>query len=63
MTQENAAPDNTPKCGRGRSLHMPYCDGSHGRSDKQYAEWKLQTELEQQTEKANSSTQAYPSLL
>jgi CDGSH-type Zn-finger protein len=56
MTQDNAVPDNMPKCGCGRSLHQPYCDGSHGRSEKQYAEWKLQTELEQQAEKAKSST-------
>ena len=48
MTQENEVVNTSPKCGCGRSLHMPYCDGSHGRSEKQYAEWKLQTALENQ---------------
>jgi CDGSH-type Zn-finger protein len=38
--------ESTPKCGCGKSLHMPYCDGSHGRSPEQYEEWKRQTELE-----------------
>jgi CDGSH-type Zn-finger protein len=52
MNQDSPVPDSMPKCGCGRSLHMPYCDGSHGRSEKQYAEWKLQTELEQQAAKA-----------
>jgi len=46
MTQEKEVVNSTPKCGCGRSLHMPYCDGSHGRSEEQYAEWKRQTELE-----------------
>lgn len=35
--------DNTtemPKCGCGKSLHMPYCDGSHGRSPEEYEAWK-----------------------
>jgi len=48
MTQENEVVNTSPKCGCGRSLHMPYCDSSHGRSEKQYAEWKLQTALENQ---------------
>jgi CDGSH-type Zn-finger protein len=48
MSQGNTAADSLPKCGCGRSLHMPHCDGSHGRSEQQYAQWKLQTELEQQ---------------
>jgi CDGSH-type Zn-finger protein len=36
------------KCGFGKNLHMPCCDGSHNRSEKQYAEWKRQIDLEQQ---------------
>jgi CDGSH-type Zn-finger protein len=40
--------EKIPKCGCGKSLHMPYCDGSHGRSVEQYEEWKRQTELEKQ---------------
>jgi len=46
--QQKDTIDTTPKCGCGRSLHMPYCDGSHGRSEAQYEEWKRQTELEKQ---------------
>ena len=46
MSQDSVVVESIPKCGCGRSLHMPYCDGSHGRSDAQYAEWKLQTEQE-----------------
>jgi CDGSH-type Zn-finger protein len=46
MSQENVVVESIPKCGCGRSLHMPYCDGSHGRSEAQYAEWKLQTAQE-----------------
>ncbi len=46
MSQDSVLVESIPKCGCGRSLHMPYCDGSHGRSDAQYAEWKLQTEQE-----------------
>jgi len=48
MTAQKDTIDTTPKCGCGRSLHMPYCDGSHGRSEAQYEEWKRQTALEKQ---------------
>ena len=46
MSQDSGVVESIPKCGCGRSLHMPYCDGSHGRSDAQYAEWKTQTEAD-----------------
>lgn len=46
MTKEKEAVNSMPTCGCGKSLHKPYCDGSHGRSEEQYAEWKRQTELE-----------------
>ena len=45
----NAAP---PQCGCGRSLHKPYCDGSHGRNAQQYQEWKDKIELEQYQKQA-----------
>lgn len=48
MTKENVVVEPIAKCGCGRSLHMPYCDGSHGRSEEQYEEWKRQTALEKQ---------------
>lgn len=48
MAQEPVVVNPTPTCGCGKSLHMPYCDGSHGRSEEQYADWKRQTELEKQ---------------
>jgi len=46
MSKDKVVVESIPKCGCGRSLHMPYCDGSHGRSDAQYEEWKLQTQEE-----------------
>ena len=49
MTEETKVVNSTPTCGCGKSLHMPYCDGSHGRSEEQYAEWKRQTELEKKS--------------
>ncbi|MGZ8984633.1 MAG: CDGSH iron-sulfur domain-containing protein [Methylotenera sp.] len=48
MSEEEVIVQSIPKCGCGRSLHKPYCDGSHGRSEAQYEEWKRQTELEKQ---------------
>lgn len=48
MIDEIVAVEPIPKCGCGRSLHMPYCDGSHGRSEEQYQEWQRQTELDSQ---------------
>jgi len=35
--------DSTPKCGCGKSLSMPYCDSSHGRSPEEYEAWKIAT--------------------
>ena len=46
MSEEKEIVHSAPTCGCGRSLHKPYCDGSHGRSDAQYEEWKVQTALE-----------------
>ena len=46
MTNEKEALNSIPTCVCGKSLHMPYCDGIHGRTEKQYEEWKRQTELE-----------------
>ncbi len=43
MTQENTAVESPTKCGCGRSLNMPYCDGSHALSEAQYAERQRQT--------------------
>lgn len=48
MSQDKVVLNPMHTCGCGKSLHMPYCDGSHDRSEKQYAEWKRQTELEHQ---------------
>lgn len=48
MIKEIADVESIPTCGCGRSLHMPYCDGSHGRSEEQYLEWQRQMELESQ---------------
>lgn len=36
----------SPKCGCGKTMHPPYCDGSHARNDEQYADWKRKVELE-----------------
>ena len=35
--------DSTPRCGCGKSLSMPYCDSSHGRSPEEYEAWKIAT--------------------
>lgn len=40
-----AMEDGRARCGCGKSLSQPYCDGSHARTDEQYAEWKRLTEL------------------
>jgi CDGSH-type Zn-finger protein len=35
-----------PQCGCGKSLHQPYCDGSHGRNEQQMKEWRDKVELD-----------------
>jgi CDGSH-type Zn-finger protein len=50
---ENPVTPPNWNCGCGRSLHLPHCDGSHGRNEKQYAEWKRQCELESSTNSKN----------
>jgi CDGSH-type Zn-finger protein len=47
MTDKTEA-ESKPKCGCGKSLHMPYCDGSHGRSPEEYEAWKLEVAAENQ---------------
>jgi CDGSH-type Zn-finger protein len=42
----------TPKCGCGKTLHPPYCDGSHGRNEQQYKEWQDKIELEKYRKEA-----------
>ena len=42
----------TPQCGCGKSLHPPYCDGSHGRNEQQYQEWQRKIELERYQQQA-----------
>jgi CDGSH-type Zn-finger protein len=41
-----------PKCDCGKSLHQPYCDGSHGRNEQQYKEWQDKIELEKYRKEA-----------
>jgi CDGSH-type Zn-finger protein len=43
---DTEATESTPKCGCGKSLHMPYCDASHGRSPEEYEAWKLEVTKE-----------------
>ena len=38
--------DTRPKCGCGKSLHKPYCDGSHARNEQQMKEWADKVELD-----------------
>ena len=51
-----------PDCTCGRSLFYPNCDGSHGRSVTQYAEWKAQIEKERK-EKESITLPAIPNHL
>ena len=44
--------DTRPRCGCGKSLHQPYCDGSHARNEEQLREWKDKVELEQYRQQA-----------
>lgn len=43
---DNEATESKPKCGCGKSLHMPYCDSSHDRSPEEYEAWKLDVAAE-----------------
>lgn len=49
-----SADDGRPRCGCGRSLHQPYCDGSHGRTDAEMTEWRNKVELERYQKEAQS---------
>lgn len=51
MAKDNKVTPPSWNCGCGRSLHMPYCDGSHGRSEEQYEEWKRQKQRDDQESK------------
>lgn len=53
---DKVATESKPKCGCGKSLHMPYCDGSHGRSPEEYEAWKLEVATENK-EKQNGKAQ------
>lgn len=46
--------ESLPKCGCGKSLHMPHCDGSHGRSPEQLEAWKLEVEAKRKAEEGNA---------
>jgi CDGSH-type Zn-finger protein len=41
-----------PRCGCGKSLHQPYCDGSHGRNEQQMKEWQDKIELDRYRKQA-----------
>lgn len=41
-----AVDDGRARCGCGKSLHQPYCDGSHARNAEQMKEWKDKMDLE-----------------
>ena len=41
-----AIDDGRARCGCGKSLHQPYCDGSHARNDQELKEWADRVELE-----------------
>ena len=41
-----------PTCGCGKSLHKPYCDGSHARNEQQMNEWRDKIELERYQKQA-----------
>jgi CDGSH-type Zn-finger protein len=41
-----------PKCGCGKSLHQPYCDGSHARNEQQMKEWADRVELDRYRQEA-----------
>lgn len=47
-----AIDDGRARCGCGKSLHQPYCDGSHARNDQELKEWADQVELEKYRQEA-----------
>jgi hypothetical protein len=47
-----AIDDGRARCGCGRSLHQPYCDGSHARNDEELKEWADKVELEKYRKEA-----------
>jgi CDGSH-type Zn-finger protein len=47
-----AIDDGRARCGCGKSLHQPYCDGSHARTDKEMLEWADKVELEKYRKEA-----------
>jgi len=47
-----AADDGRARCGCGKSLHQPYCDGSHARNDQEMKEWQDKVELERYRQEA-----------
>lgn len=46
-TEDRHSADTRPRCGCGKSLHKPYCDGSHARTEEQMKEWKDKCDLEE----------------
>ncbi len=48
------ADDGRARCGCGRSLHQPYCDGSHARNEQQMLEWRDRVELERYQREAEA---------
>lgn len=47
-----AIDDGRARCGCGKSLHQPYCDGSHARNDQELKEWADRVELEKYRQEA-----------
>jgi len=47
----------SPECGCGKTLHPPYCDGSHARNQQQYKDWILKCEAEQHPKTTNTLEQ------
>lgn len=47
-----AEDDGRARCGCGKSLHQPYCDGSHARNEEQMREWRDKVDLERYRQEA-----------
>jgi len=47
-----AIDDGRARCGCGKSLHQPYCDGSHARNDQELKDWADRVELEKYRQEA-----------